>query len=123
MMQATDRPNREVIEEFRRRLGEARWRLLRTVAQTDEELATLEGHQPGGPAEDVPTELVSGILSRLEGQGKHEMDEIVAAQARLETGDFGACAGCGRPIPLPRLRAMPTARYCVACQAREERRG
>jgi len=118
-----ERANAEVVEEFRRTLRDRRLRLLRTVARTDEELETLEAHQPGGPSEDVATELGAAILSRLEGREKHELDEIEAAQARLETGTFGICEACGRPIPLPRLRAMPTARLCVACQAREESRG
>ena len=123
MTPSEERPNAAVVEEFRRMLQEMRARLFRTVVQTDEELATLETHQPGGPAEDVATELGAAVLSRLEGLEKHEMDEIDAAQARLEAGVFGTCEGCGRPIPLARLRAMPTARLCVACQAREETRG
>ena len=49
-------------------------------------------------------------------------DVEIAAQARLETGTFGICEGCGRSVPLARLRAMPAARTCVACEAREEER-
>ncbi|MBI4635256.1 MAG: TraR/DksA family transcriptional regulator [Candidatus Rokubacteria bacterium] len=112
--------NRDELGDLRRLLREARDQLARTVARTNEELATLKAHQPGAPAEAVTTELVAAILSRLEGQEKHELDEIAAAQARLEAGTFGGCEGCGRPIPLARLRALPTARYCVPCQARQE---
>jgi DnaK suppressor protein len=61
------------------------------------------------------------LLSRLEGREKHELDAIDAARARLAAGTYGACDGCHRPIPLARLRAMPTALYCVTCQYREER--
>jgi len=90
------------------------------VARTDEELATLEAHQPGAFSEDAGTQLASEILSRLEGQEKHELDETDAAQARLEAGTFGVCERCGQPISLARLRAMPTARHCMSCQVREE---
>lgn len=114
--------NAALVEEFRRRLRELRERLFRTVAVTEEELRTLEVHQPGAPAEDVARELVTTLLSRLDGQQRREMDEIFAAQARIETGGFGICEACGRPIPLARLRAVPTARWCVACRAREEER-
>lgn len=120
MTQADDARRREMSDEFRRRLQEARSRLFRTVARTDEEIATLEAHQPGAPSEDVVTDLATAILSRLEGRERHEMDEIDAAQARLEAGTFGVCERCARPIPFARLRAVPTARHCVACQAREE---
>jgi DnaK suppressor protein len=110
-----------LVQEFVRRLDEARREIFRTVATTDEELATLEGHQAGSAVEDVPKDAAAAILSRLEGQEKHELDEIVAARARLAAGMYGACEGCHRPIPLARLRAMPAARYCVACQRGEER--
>jgi DnaK suppressor protein len=111
------------VAEFRLRLRRMREELFRTVAATEEELRTLEAHQPGAPAEDVAREMATGALARLSSQQKRELGEIYAAQARLETGAFGACEACGRPIPLARLQAMPTARLCVACQAREEERG
>ena len=110
-----------LVQEFVRRLDEARREVFRTVATTDEELATLEAHQAGSATEDVPKDAAATILSRLEGQEKHELDEIAAARARLAAGAYGACEGCHRPIPLARLRAMPAARYCVACQHDEAR--
>jgi RNA polymerase-binding protein DksA len=113
----------QVIEEFARRLREARGALLRRVQVTDDELTTLEVHQPGGPIEDVAAEMVTAVLSRLEGREKHELDEIAAAEARLHGGTFGTCEVCGWPIPVERLRAMPTARRCVGCQARDETGG
>lgn len=111
----------DVVAEFRKRLAEARQRLFATVARTEEELATLEAHPPGGPGEDAPTEAAAAILNRLDDRERHELDEIDAAQARLEAGTFGVCEGCHRPILLARLRARPTARLCVPCQSREER--
>ena len=110
-----------LTEEFRQWLTEARRRLFRAVATTDEELSTLEAHPAGGYGEDAASELAATVLSRLEGRDKHELDEIDAARARLEAGTFGTCERCARPIPLPRLRAMPTTRFCVSCQSREER--
>ena len=111
----------DLVEEFRRRLQAARRKVIRTVATTDKELATLEAHQAGGPSEDVATATASAVLSRLEGREKHELDAIDQARARLAAGAYGVCEGCHRPIPLVRLRAMPAARCCVTCQYREER--
>lgn len=110
-----------LIEEFRARLVQARAQLTRTVAVTGEELASLED-QPGDPLEDVPVQEVADTLSRLEGRERRQLDEVNAALARLEAGTFGVCEGCSSPIPLARLRAIPTARYCVECQVAEERR-
>ena len=110
------------IEEFRGLLREARQRLFRTVAVTDDELASLAVHEPGALIEDSARRAVEDLLGRLEGRERHELDEVQAAQARLETGSFGVCEGCRGAIPLSRLRAVPWARHCLGCQARDERR-
>jgi DnaK suppressor protein len=112
---------RSTVEELERRLRRARREVWRTVVRTDEELATLEAHQPGAPTEDAATSTVADVLSRLDGAERHRLDEIDAAQARLAAGTFGVCEGCGKPIPLARLRAMPTARRCVVCERAAER--
>lgn len=122
MTQAHEPGNPERVEEFRDRLRQMRHEVFRTASTTDEELATLEVHQPGAPVEDVAREEVVTILSRLGEREKRQLEEIHAAQARLETGAFGVCDECGQPIPLARLRAMPATRYCVTCQAEQERR-
>jgi DnaK suppressor protein len=120
-MAAPNAVPRDLVKEFQERLAKARHDIYATVATTDDELATLEAHQAGSPSEDVAIELVTTILSRLEGRERHALDEIDAAQARLAAGTYGVCERCVRPIPLERLRALPSARYCVACQQREER--
>jgi RNA polymerase-binding protein DksA len=108
------------VDEFRRRLAEARERELRAAKLTDEELATSEPHQAGSAWEEASTQSTVDTLARLEGRQRHALDEIAAAQARLEAGTYGACEACGRPIALARLRALPAARLCAACQARTE---
>ena len=109
-----------VREEFRERLLAARGELLRTLTVTDEELATLEAPEPGAPIEDAAREQVLAILSRLEGQERHALDEVFIAYAKLGGDTFGTCEECGGELPLARLRAVPTARYCVGCQTRRE---
>jgi DnaK suppressor protein len=42
----------------------------------------------------------------------HEIDE---AEHRIDDGSYGACFGCGRPVPLSRLKALPYTRYCQDC--------
>jgi RNA polymerase-binding transcription factor DksA len=76
----------------------------------------------GGPPEQATSVSAAALLSSLEGQEKHELDDIVDALARLEGGTYGLCQSCGRSIRLVRLRAMPAARYCVGCQVGREHR-
>jgi RNA polymerase-binding transcription factor DksA len=46
------------------------------------------------------------------------LKEIEEAFARVENGSYGACLGCGKPVPGERLEILPYTRYCVACQRR-----
>jgi DnaK suppressor protein len=108
--------------EFRGLLRASRRQVFRTVAVTDNELASLADHEPGALVEDSARGVMADLLARLEGRERHQLDEIQSAQARLESGTFGVCEGCGDAIPLSRLRALPWARHCLTCQARDEHR-
>ena len=52
---------------------------------------------------------------------QEELVEIAAARERLRDGHYGLCSKCGKPIPLGRLRVLPTARLCLEHQAEWER--
>ena len=107
-------------DEFRRRLLEARESLLRTVAATDEEMAGLEVPGPGDLTDRAAAASTTALVSRLAGQDKRELDEVAEALRRLGSGAYGICESCRKAIPLPRLRAIPAARFCLVCQKTEE---
>jgi DnaK suppressor protein len=106
--------------EFRKRLAAARVRVACTLAATDEERRALASHGSPDIAEDVIGDVVGGLLERLQGRERHELDEIDAALTRLEAGRYGLCEACRGPIPLARLRAMPATRRCANCQINHE---
>jgi DnaK suppressor protein len=56
-------------------------------------------------------------IEALARQAEHHLAEIDAALTRVETGTYGTCEVCGRPIGEPRLEARPTARVCIRCAA------
>ena len=58
-------------------------------------------------------EFISLHVNRLVYDMLRDVNE---ALLRLERGEYGLCARCEAPIPPKRLRALPWARYCVACQ-------
>jgi len=41
--------------------------------------------------------------------------EIDGALLRIENGTYGICQADNEPIPKERLKAIPWARYCIAC--------
>lgn len=116
----TRRLDAKLVDEFRRRLLEAREALLRAVAATDEEMAGLEAPAPGDSTDRAATSSATSLVSRLGGQDKRELDEIADALRRLGSRTYGFCESCRAPIALPRLRAVPATRFCLACQEAEE---
>ena len=48
--------------------------------------------------------------------------ELEDALKRMEEGNFGFCDQCKAPIAKLRLRALPSARLCVKCQEKLEKR-
>ena len=53
----------------------------------------------------------------LSAQARAAVDEIDYAIAKIGSGTYGRCEGCGQPIPKARLKALPQARLCVACKS------
>lgn len=53
----------------------------------------------------------------LEVQHIHEAEQILAALARIEIGEYGVCTACGGDIAPARLAALPTATRCIKCAA------
>jgi DnaK suppressor protein len=49
------------------------------------------------------------------------LKEVQAALNRIEEGTFGVCLRCEEDIPEKRLKALPWAAYCVACQENVDR--
>ena len=57
---------------------------------------------------------IDNIIGLMDSERKILM-EINDALSRIEEGTYGICEGRGEPIPKDRLKAIPWARYCVAC--------
>lgn len=49
-----------------------------------------------------------------------QLEQIDRAIADIDAGRYGICRECGEEIPKARLKVMPFATRCVACQARLE---
>lgn len=56
------------------------------------------------------------VDERLTARRVERIRDLENALRRIEVMDYGVCEACGEPIPLLRLLASPSVRYCVACQ-------
>ena len=53
--------------------------------------------------------------------GQNALAEVEEALRRIELGTYGICEMSFKPIPIPRLEAIPFARLTVECQAKWEK--
>ena len=68
-------------------------------------------HDPEGATIAFERQQTAALLE----QARRRLADIDAALARRETGNYGVCEGCGRPIGAERLAARPSARTCIDC--------
>jgi RNA polymerase-binding transcription factor DksA len=68
-------------------------------------------HDPEGSTVAYERAQLTAILAATR-RRRADLDE---ALARLETGDYGRCERCDRPILAERLAVRPAARTCVSC--------
>lgn len=70
---------------------------------------------------ELSDDHIRGDLSFALLQMKSEtIEQLSAALARLDKGQYGLCVTCDRPIAPQRLRALPFAVHCQPCAGRRE---
>lgn len=116
------------IKRFRDRLEAARARLRGMVSTLQDEALRPVGHNETSGLSDLPRhnadrsndEFAEDVaLEVLENEG-HLLEEVEAALARLDAGNFSLCTACGAAIGRERLIALPHASHCRHCEALEE---
>ena len=100
-------------EEYRQQLMDKRSNVLATLGVKFDTLARMGRVAEEDQAQITHDEFVSLHLNSIDYLQLRLVDE---ALDRLSSGDYGTCMACEEPIPAKRLRALPWARYCIACQ-------
>lgn len=107
--------------EFAALLQARRDELVATSAALSHDLRALTQDRGDGSADDEHDPegvTLSAEWSRAEGLRRsveRDLRDVDDALGRCAAGTYGVCVGCGRDIPLGRLRAVPSATVCMAC--------
>jgi DnaK suppressor protein len=115
--------NREMAQlrdELAQKLRQQRRELLKDVAETEADLRAIETERARELEERAQQTDAARLFARLDDRHKQQIEEIDQALTRIALGTYGSCERCGRPIPIARLRALPTARFHVQCIDEEE---
>ncbi len=93
------------------------------IAKNVEDKKTLDLLEPdGGDSIDQATQsLDKEILFELSDNERKILRDIEAALRKMEKGTYGLCEHCQKNIEKKRIKALPSARYCIGCQSGSER--
>jgi DnaK suppressor protein len=105
---------RELLVQERSELSGLRERLYdsgeldETQQESSGELSSYDQHPADQGSDTFERERDRSIDEGL----VEKIEEIDAALQRVESGDYGSCQVCGRPIDDERLEALPATRFC-----------
>lgn len=92
------------------------------LAKNVEDKKNLDmGESEGGDSIDQATRsLDKEILFELSDNERKMLGDIEAALRKMEKGTYGLCEHCKSVIEKKRIKALPSARYCITCQSGTE---
>jgi DnaK suppressor protein len=82
-----------------------------TLRRVRTDLSNLPFHMADAGSDNFEMENTLGLMD----SERKLLMEIDDALSRIDNGTYGICESNNEPIPKERLRAIPWARYCVAC--------
>ena len=116
---------KSTVERFRKRLETERDNLETQIAEFEREFeearmteASSDRSPDPGNAEASSAKLEYAKELSIEQNTLDLLGKVRHALARLDSGSYGNCENCGRPIPVERLDALPYATLCVDCASR-----
>jgi DnaK suppressor protein len=109
--------NPKLVEAARLTLEAERDRIRLVLSEEVQFPKVAHGAQTAAATE--VTESQRG--QQMRGREELHLVQIEGALKRIETGTFGTCETCGKPIAPERLEALPWATDCVDCHSKKRR--
>lgn len=112
----------EAIDRHRARLEERAEGLRTAIAAAEQADAPIAPDSSLGRLTRVDALQAQQMAQALVQRSREELARVNRALARIESGDYGVCAGCAEEISAARLNAVPDAILCMDCTERRSRR-
>jgi DnaK suppressor protein len=109
------------MQRCKTRLEELRTRLLSELSGTESPMDQSERPGLGTHMADNASEVFEQAKNLAVHTSLHRtLASVEKALQKMDRGVYGCCEKCGEPIDPARLKALPYAELCMACQAHAE---
>jgi DnaK suppressor protein len=88
------------------------------LASLRAQLDTLAGPGATTPDDQAPVFYDQFVALQVNRLDFHQLNLVGDALDRMDREEYGVCVNCGDPISDRRLKAIPWALHCIACQER-----
>lgn len=108
------------LGELEKFLSCMRDNLILFIAKKGVELRSNASGRTPTSDDDTDVDDKESIAREID-SAKSKLKEIEIKLQRISDGEYdGRCEECNEAIPIARLKAVPTAIYCVSCQRSKE---
>jgi DnaK suppressor protein len=108
------------LDYYKKKLLTRREELLRTIARTAEEGRLADEDPTVDLADKAANSYTKEFLFGMSNTDRNILNLIDAALKRIQNEVYGVCANCQEEMQQKRLEAVPWARHCTVCQAKQE---
>ena len=106
------------LERYRDALLQLRGRLTEGINRLAE--LVLADERPAGEHDQLTSEPLDKEVY-LDNAEEAIRQQVIDALHRIDSGTFGDCQQCGKPVADERLEAVPYASFCIQCERDREK--
>jgi DnaK suppressor protein len=109
------------VEKARQRLLDRERELSDEIARFNEDARDSRPSDVEDPIDEVVSSQAKAGSFAVSSVAAETLNAVRAALQRIDTGEYGVCIDCGRPIEEARLKAVPWTPYCLEDQEKHDR--
>ena len=112
--------DKKKVEVYRKRLLEKRDELLQKVSQSDQDGREADEEATQDVADKAANAYTKEFLFHQSNDNRQILALVNEALDRIKEGTYGVCLECHEEVQAKRLEAVPWARHCIECQAKQD---
>jgi DnaK suppressor protein len=112
--------DKKKVENYRKQLLEKRDELLRMVSKSDQDGREADEEGTQDIADKASNAYTKEFLFHQSNDNRQILVLVDEALERIKNGSYGVCVECRDEVQSKRLEAVPWARHCIECQAKQD---